>query len=181
VSSAYYYNPRSKAIAPLAETSEQTYGLSEKALVLLLATRVRDSPGEAFLQDFVDREIVPELKRRRDESSSPFYFDVPLMLEAAQRYLRPDQVPAPPGESECTLACRRSRSRRGNASCVEREFRGGSRAASTAMIYGSGALRGPPARFRRPADRPTQTQAHAPSLRKASATSEENMNAPKRR
>ncbi|MCS3756193.1 hypothetical protein [Salinibacter ruber] len=102
VSSAYYYNPRSKAIAPLAETSEQAYGLSEKALVLLLATRVRDSLGEAFLQDFVGREIVPELKRRRDESSSPFYFDVPLMLEAAQRYLRPDQVPAPPGESECT-------------------------------------------------------------------------------
>jgi len=103
VSSAYYYNPRSEAIAPLAETSEQTYGLSEKALVLLLATRVRDSLGETFLQDFVGREIVPELKRLWDESSSPFYFDVPLMLEAAQRYLQPGHIPASSDKSECTL------------------------------------------------------------------------------
>ncbi|WP_263784400.1 hypothetical protein [Salinibacter grassmerensis] len=103
VSPSYYYNPRSEEIAPLAKTSEQAYGLSEKALVLLLATRLSDSFGEAFLRDFVEREIVPDLQDRRDEMFSTFYFDVPLMLKAAERYLQPGEGPAPSGESECKL------------------------------------------------------------------------------
>lgn len=101
VYSSYYYNPRSEAIAPLAETSGQTYALSERALMLLLATRFRDSLKEEFLHDFVSLEVVPELKKRKGKTFGTFYFEIPLVLEAAQRYLQPRDVSDPTGESEC--------------------------------------------------------------------------------
>ncbi|MFO8098161.1 MAG: hypothetical protein R6T83_00905 [Salinibacter sp.] len=103
VYSSYYYNPRSEAITPLAETSEQTYALSERALMLLLATRFRDSLGEAFLHDFVGQEIVPVLEERKGQTFSTFYFEIPLVLTAAQRYLGPREGSASSGASGCNL------------------------------------------------------------------------------
>ena len=103
VYSSYYYNPRSKAIAPLAETSEQAYALSERALALSLAIRVRGSLGEDGLRDFVSQEIVPVLKKRSDKTFSTFYFEVPLVLRAIQRYLQPKDLPDAAGESGCDV------------------------------------------------------------------------------
>jgi len=92
VYSHYYHNPRSGKISPLSEASGQAYALSERALTLLLATEFRDSLGEQFLRDFVARDIMPELKKREGETFSTFYFEIPLVLEAVQRYLQPRET-----------------------------------------------------------------------------------------
>ncbi|WP_233993542.1 hypothetical protein [Salinibacter altiplanensis] len=110
VYSHYYYNPRSEKISPLGEAPRQTYALSERALTLLLATRFRDSLGEQFLleehflRDFAAREIIPKLKKRKGEASSTsgtFYFDIPLVLEAIQRYLGPREASGSAGRENC--------------------------------------------------------------------------------
>lgn len=103
VYSSYYYNPRSEAIAPLSETPERTYALSERALTLLLAARFRDSLKEGFLRGFVIQELMPVLEERKGETIGPFYFEVPLVLEAIEHYLQPQKTPGVPGKSECDL------------------------------------------------------------------------------
>lgn len=103
VYSHYYYDPRSRRLRPLRPGSGDIYSISERALFLQLASRFRDSLGEKFLRDYIGWEIVPELEKYGNRAFGTFYFEIPLLIEAARRYRekQPDPTGSQGGADPC--------------------------------------------------------------------------------
>ena len=49
------------------------------------------------MRDFAAWAIIFKLKKRKGETFDTFYFEIPLVVEAVQRYLQPREAPGPTG------------------------------------------------------------------------------------
>jgi len=96
----YYRNPRTEDLRPLWEKPSAEYWISEQALFLTLATSVRGEIGDETVDELVGREVIPSLRKWKayvsfldlvtNDVPSAYYFEVPLLLEAAYYYQHPN-------------------------------------------------------------------------------------------